>query len=113
MGGASNIRSFYRLFLAPGMGHCGGGPGPNAVGAAFGQPPPSRDPEHDVVAALSRWVEERVAPARITATLYRGDDPGKGIVAQRPWCAYPATARHAGQGERGLAASYSCAPAPE
>ena len=69
------------------------GPGPNAVGGVFGLPSPSRDPAHDVVSALAHWVEDGVAPTQITATSYRDDDPGKGIVAQRPWCAYPAVAR--------------------
>src|SRR5260370_39981808 len=32
MGGMDNGQSFYRLFMAPGVEHCGGGPGPNAIG---------------------------------------------------------------------------------
>ena len=32
MGGITGTQSFYRLFMAPGMDHCGSGPGPNAVG---------------------------------------------------------------------------------
>ncbi len=28
MGGYDKTRDFYRLFTAPGMGHCSGGPGP-------------------------------------------------------------------------------------
>jgi hypothetical protein len=69
MGGIDNIQSFYRLFLAPGMSHCAGGSGPNAIGGAFSLPAPSHDPEHDVIAALARWVEQEEAPAKITATL--------------------------------------------
>jgi len=39
-------------------------------------------------------------------------DPSKGVIAQRPWCAYPAVARYSGQGDRADAASYACtAPA--
>jgi hypothetical protein len=109
MGGADKVQSFYRLFLAPGMSHCAGGMGPNAVGGAFSQPAPSRDPDHDVVAAVARWVEEGVPPAKITATLYRENDPGKGIAAQRPWCVYPAIASYSGQGDRLQASSYTCA----
>jgi Tannase and feruloyl esterase len=92
MGGIESIQSFYRLFMAPGMEHCGGGPGPNAVGGAFGLPPPSRDPAHDVTSALEHWVEDGVAPGEITATLYRDNDPSKGIASQRTWRAYPTTA---------------------
>ena len=28
-------RDFYRLFMAPGVEHCGGGPGPNAFGMSY------------------------------------------------------------------------------
>ncbi len=108
MGGVENIQSFYRLFMAPGMDHCGGGLGPNAVGGVFGLPSPSRDPAHDVVSALAHWVEDGVAPTQITATSYHEDDPSKGIAAQRPWCAYPAVARFSGQGARTGAASFAC-----
>ena len=112
MGGKDRMDDFYRLFMAPGMDHCGGGPGPSAVGGVFGPPPVSRDPSHDIVAALAHWVEDGVAPDRIVATHYRDNDPAKGIEAQRPWCAYPAVARYSGQGERSVAANYACvAPA--
>jgi pimeloyl-ACP methyl ester carboxylesterase len=108
MGGIQNIQPFYRLFMGTGMGHCGGGAGPNAVGSVFGLPAPTRDADHDLVAALARWVEEGKAPEQITATKYEGDDPAKGVVSQRLWCAYPAVARFNGQGDRNNAASYSC-----
>jgi Tannase and feruloyl esterase len=109
MGGEDNIKPFYRLFLAPGMEHCGGGPGPNAIGGVFGGPSAEHDPQHDVVAALAHWVENGVAPASITATSYHDNDPAKGVAAQRPWCPYPASARYSGKGDRNVAASYSCA----
>jgi feruloyl esterase len=38
MGGIEKTQSFYRLFMAPGMQHCGLGLGPNAVGGVFGLP---------------------------------------------------------------------------
>ncbi|HKN27777.1 MAG TPA: tannase/feruloyl esterase family alpha/beta hydrolase [Roseiarcus sp.] len=109
MGGIQNLKSFYRLFMAPGMEHCGGGPGPNAVGGVFGLLSPSRDPAHDVVAALGHWVEHGAAPDFIIATRYLDNDPANGLEAQRPWCPYPAAARFLGQGERGTAESYACA----
>ncbi len=112
IGGLKETQSFYRLFMAPGMDHCGGGPGPNAIGGVFGLPSISRDPGHDVVSALAHWVEDGVAPDQIVATLYRDNDPSKGVAAQRPWCAYPAAAHYSGQGDRSAAASYACvAPA--
>ena len=97
LGGIEKIQSFYRLFMAPGMQHCGLGLGPNAVGGVYGLPPPSRDPAHDVVAALAHWVEDGAPPEQIIATLYHDNNPTKEIAAQRPWCPYPATARFSGQ----------------
>jgi feruloyl esterase len=108
MGGVDAIQPFYRLFMAPGMLHCGIGDGPNAVGGVFGLPSPSRDPAHDVVSALAHWVEDGAAPSQIIATLYHDNDPAKGIAAQRPWCAYPTVAQHSGQGSRSEAASFAC-----
>lgn len=113
MGGLSQIQSFYRLFLAPGMMHCGLGPGPSAVGGVFGQPSPDHDPAHDVLAALARWVEKGEAPEKIIATRYNNDDPTKDIAAQRPWCAYPATARFSGQGKHSDAANFTCSTSDE
>jgi feruloyl esterase len=91
MGGEKNITPFYRLFMAPGMEHCGGGPGANAIGGVFGLPAPKHDAQHDVVAALAHWVEDGVAPETLTATLYRDNDPAKGIASERTWRAYSAT----------------------
>ena len=108
MGGVDNVRSFYRLFMAPGMDHCGGGPGPNAIGGVFGTPSVARDPEHDVVSALAHWVEEGVAPDQIVAARYHDNNPAKGVEAQRPWCGYPSAAHYSGQGDRSEAASYVC-----
>jgi feruloyl esterase len=109
MGGLAGMQSFYRLFMAPGMDHCGSGPGPNAVGGVYGLPPPSRDPTHDVVAALAHWVEDGAAPEKIIATKYHEDNPTNGVEAQRPWCPYPAIASYSEQGDRKDATSYSCA----
>jgi hypothetical protein len=108
MGGLDNLKSFYRLFLAPGMEHCGGGAGPNAVGGVFGSPSATHDPGHDVVAALAHWVEDGAAPQTLTASSYQDGDPAKGVAAQRPWCAYPSVARYSGSGDRNVATSYSC-----
>jgi feruloyl esterase len=108
LGGVAATQPFYRLFLAPGMQHCGGGAAPNAVGGVFGTPPPVRDPAHDVVAALAHWVEDGAAPERITATLYRDGDPAEGVAGQRPWCPYPAVAHVSGAGSRTDAAGWTC-----
>src|ERR1700678_1329657 len=56
-GGEEKTKEFARLFMVPGMGHCGFGTGPNRFGsAAFGGvQPPALDPEHDMFTALSHW----------------------------------------------------------
>ena len=40
MGGTEKTREFYRLFMVPGMAHCGGGPGANAFGQRVKRPGP-------------------------------------------------------------------------
>ena len=106
MGGVGKTADFYRLFMAPGMLHCGWGPGPNVIGA-LGVPAP-QDPEHDVLLALQRWVEEGVAPEQIIATKYVGDDPSKGVARTQPLCPWPKQAAWDGKGNPDSADSYAC-----
>jgi len=106
-GGAAALaktQEFYRLFLAPGVGHCGGGPGPNQFGQAGG----AGDAEHDMVVALERWVEKGVAPAQIIATKFVADDKSKGVAMTRPLCAFPKVAKYKGSGSVSDAASFAC-----
>ena len=63
--------------MAPGVLHCGFGPGPNAFGNLGPRPP--ADAGHDTLLALQKWVEEGVAPKQIVATKYVDDDPVKGV----------------------------------
>jgi feruloyl esterase len=96
---------FYRLYMVPGMGHCGGGPGPSD----FGQPghrPMSRDPEHDILTALDRWVEQGAAPKRLIAS--RTDVGTHKIAMTRPICPYPEEPRWNGKGDPDEAASFTC-----
>jgi feruloyl esterase len=76
-----------RLFLAPGVLHCGGGPGPDRI---------------DTLTALERWVEQGAAPARLIAT--KANSP-----LTRPLCAYPELARYKGSGDTNDPASFDCA----
>ena len=100
---------FYRLFLVPGMLHCGGGPGPNSFGQSLAQATPlSNAPEHDILSALERWVEQGVAPERIVAVKYVNNQPAKGIQRTRPLCAYPKTAVYKGTGSTDDAANFEC-----
>ena len=82
--GDVKTRGFFRLFLAPGMAHCGGGPGPN---------------QFDSLGALDTWVTKGIAPERMVAT--RG-------TRTRPLCAYPQVARYQGTGSIDEAANFVC-----
>jgi Tannase and feruloyl esterase len=82
---------FYRLFMVPGMFHCGGG-----VGAS----------SFDAITPLVEWTERGTMPKSIAAS--RLVD-GK-VVRTRPLCPYPATAAYNGTGNPDEAASFSCKP---
>ena len=86
------IQEFYRLFMVPGMAHCGGGDGPNAFGNGVNGP--VIDADHDLLKALEHWVEGGVAPERIIATHYVNNTPTSGIQFQRPLCPFPQVARY-------------------
>ena len=84
-----------RLFMAPGMLHCNGGPGPDHFNA---------------LAALERWVEKGVAPTQITA--YHVTDNRVDI--SRPLCPYPQAAEYTGTGSTNDAANFICKePGPQ
>jgi len=80
---------FFRLFMVPGMFHCGDGPGPNVF---------------DTTGPLSEWVERGTAPESIKAVKMTGGKP----VRSRPLCVYPAAAKYKGSGSIDDAASFSC-----
>ena len=89
MRGRRRTDAFLRLFLAPGMQHCAGGPGPNVF---------------DTVGALEQWVEQDAAPERLVATHRTA-----GIVDRtRPLCPHPRVARWDGVGDSDDAASFTC-----
>jgi hypothetical protein len=100
-------QDFYRLFVVPGMGHCTGGPGPNAFGG-LAQPAVPADPRHDIFSALEQWVEHGVAPTQLVATKYVSDDPKQGIAMQRPVCPYPQEAEYKGHGSTNDAGNFVC-----
>jgi Tannase and feruloyl esterase. len=77
--GPAKAGKSVRLFLAPGMNHCGGGEGPNAF---------------DAIGALDQWVEKDKVPDRIVASHSTG---GK-VDRTRPLCPYPQTAKYTGTG---------------
>jgi feruloyl esterase len=93
---------FVRLFMVPGMQHCGGGTGPSVFGQN-GEGP--GDPGRDIHAALEKWVEGGAAPGSIVATKYKS--PGV-VERTRPLCPYPQTAHYKGSGSTDDAASFVC-----
>jgi hypothetical protein len=104
--GQNNVDAFMRLYMVPGMQHCGGGPGPNVLDALSGS---NADPQHSVQLALERWVERGTAPDQIVATQYKGDGtPANGTMRTRPVCSYPEGARYIGSGDVNNAASFAC-----
>jgi feruloyl esterase len=89
-----DTRGFYRLFMAPGMFHCGGGPGPNVLATQ---------------GAIAAWVEEGKAPASLLATKYQSDNPALPPLRTRPLCPFPAKAQWDGKGDASRAESFRCA----
>lgn len=89
VGGASKAQDSYRLFMVPGMAHCGGGEGPNVF---------------DMVTALEQWVENGKAPDQIIASRVRD---GK-VERTRPLCPYPQVAQYKGTGSTDEAANFVC-----
>ena len=100
-------QEFFRLFMAPGMGHCFTGPGPNVFGGADNPGGPA-DADHNVLLAMQRWVEQGRAPDRIVATKFPADDQTKPPAMTRPLCVFPKVSRYTGSGDTNSAASFAC-----
>jgi len=101
-----------RLFMAPGVQHCLGGPGPYMFNS--GPAKPDGMPESDMGKALEYWVEHGVAPEQIEAWRPRdlmsalSGDPKAEIERTGLLCAYPAIAKWDGKGDPKSAKSYRC-----
>ncbi len=96
--------AFVRLYIVPGMQHCGGGPGPDSFGLGGG----AKDAQHNVAVALEQWVEKGIAPNVIVATKNEGGDPAKGAKMTRPLCPYPQIAKYKGKGDTNDAGNFVC-----
>jgi hypothetical protein len=107
LGGLAATESFYRLYMVPGMMHCGLGPGPNMFGNLLDFAP-ANDPEHNIEVALHQWVEKGVAPNEIVATKYVENNPAKGVDMTRPLCSYPQVATYSGKDDPKQAANWKC-----
>jgi feruloyl esterase len=109
MGGPAKTQDFYRLFMVPGMAHCGGGPGANEFGGS-GADAPIVDANHDLLSALEAWVEKGAPPERIIASRVEQQR----VVRTHPLCAYPKQAKYSGSGNPNDAANFTCvAPTPD
>ena len=89
MGGASKVQENFRLFMVPGMNHCGGGLGTD---------------QFDMLTALENWVEKKQAPASIPASRVANGQ----TVRTRPLCPYPQAATYKGSGSTDDAANFTC-----
>lgn len=104
--GAGNAGGFVRLYMVPGMEHCGGGAGPNGFGQAG---TPNGDRLHSIDAALEAWVEQGTAPDQLIATKYKvAADPKSGVLRTHPLCPWPEVAKYKGSGSTDDAASFAC-----
>ena len=98
---------FVRLYMAPGVQHCGDGPGPSVFGQAGDFT--SDDVTRSLRVSLEQWVEKSTAPSTIVATKYEGEEYDAPKVMTRPLCPYPQVARSKGTGDTNDAASFVCA----
>jgi hypothetical protein len=104
--GQRRTDSFVRLFMAPGVQHCAGGPGPDNFGQTVTKS--QSDPQNDLTLALERWVEQGVAPEKVIATKRQGAAPQATVLRTRPLCPYPRVARYKGSGSTDEAANFDC-----
>jgi hypothetical protein len=77
-----------RLFMVPGMGHCGGGSGPSSI---------------DMLGAIDQWVQTGKAPEQLIAS----NPPGR-PARTRPLCPYPKVATYSGHGDTDEAQNFRC-----
>jgi feruloyl esterase len=87
--GKSRVEDSVRVYMVPGMGHCGGGEGPNVF---------------DALGALDQWREQGIAPKEIIASRIEN-----GVVTRtRPLCPYPQLAQYKGTGSTDQAENFVC-----
>ena len=102
--GRTQADSFTRLYMVPGMQHCGGGPGPENFGEALDAT--STDPQHNIRLTLENWVEKGTAPSSFVVS--KAASANSPAVA-RPLCPYPQAAKYKGSGDSNQAENFVCA----
>jgi feruloyl esterase len=80
---------YFRMFMLPGVLHCGGGPGPDTA---------------DWTTAIDEWVDQGKAPDRIIARKVTNG----AVTRTRPLCAYPQKAVYTGSGSVDEAGNFVC-----
>jgi feruloyl esterase len=84
-----SVPDFYRLFMVPGMAHCGRGDGAS---------------DFDMLEALEQWVEHKQPPAQVLASRKRDNK----VDRTRPLCPFPQVSRYKGAGNPNDASSFTC-----
>jgi feruloyl esterase len=87
--GQKNAQNSVRLFMVPGMGHCGGGEGTSTF---------------DMISVMEQWAEQGKTPTQIAASRVRN---GK-VDRTRPLCPYPQVAKYTGSGSTDEGANFAC-----
>ncbi|CAF9913440.1 MAG: hypothetical protein GOMPHAMPRED_007915 [Gomphillus americanus] len=114
----TSIDDFFKFYLVPGMGHCGGSTVAPYYIAAAGQivktssgtgfsTPGYVDTKHDVLLAMMDWVEHNNAPDHIIASKWVSDNATNGLSMQRPLCPYPEQQKFIG-GNYKAAGAWTC-----
>ena len=100
--------SFLRLYMAPGVEHCAGGPGPSFFGQ-FGLQT-AKGSSFGLFDSLVNWVEKGAPEENVTATKYgQGENGAPKVVMTRPLCAWPKVVKYSGSGDTNDAANFTCA----
>ncbi len=86
-----NVAASVRLFILPGVYHCGGGPGADRF---------------DSLGAIDEWVAHERLPEHLVATRRDGK-------LSRPVCPYPELPYYGGHGDPNAAGSFACRTSPE
>jgi feruloyl esterase len=93
VGGADVRDASMEFFLAPGVAHCSGGPGPDTV---------------ELLAPLAAWVEGGQRPSASKLVARKVDVATGAVAASRPVCRYPAYPSYVGRGDPNSAESFVC-----
>jgi feruloyl esterase len=99
VGSRAATQEFFRLFVIPGMSHCMGGDGADAI---------------DYLSYLEAWVEKNEAPEKLIGAHLQGEPPEnlrfpldpKEIAFSRPVYPYPIQTRYLGRGDPNAAESF-------